>query len=272
MAKILTREPDWLSGDLGQYSGGNASVMVASDLGQYSGGNALVMVASVTPSDGPIQQSDLLKPLLMDIAKNGLAAAYNKFRCAKLNETPEEGSQPTSKPKHVIIVGAGMAGLVAAYELAKAKHKVSILEMQTRVGGRVKTFGEKEGFAKGLYVDGKAYACSIIIASVCRFFLQLELCAYHVNRKSKTRPTSSLITIRPKLCSIFRWFRLKTATNRPITSSTTRTGSTSKVKIKIHQAITCMALFVHLQIFVSLISDFVLTKINFREKNLTANT
>jgi len=48
-----------------------------------------------------------------------------------------------------------MAGLSAAYELKKAGHKVQIIEMQERVGGRVKTFGEKEGFAKGLYVDGE---------------------------------------------------------------------------------------------------------------------
>ena len=70
------------------------------------------------------------------------------------------GTQPdyrytkTDKPKDVIIVGAGMAGLSAAYELAQVGHRVQILEMQERVGGRVKTFGEKEGFAKHLYVDG----------------------------------------------------------------------------------------------------------------------
>ena len=154
MATILTREPDWLSGDLGKYP---ASTV-------YD------MAAPVRPSDmvtGPIQQSDVLKPLLMDIARNGLAAAYAKFGPI---ENPTS-TAATSKSKHVVIVGAGMAGLVAAYELAKANHKVSILEMQTRVGGRVKTFGEKEGFAKGLYVDGKyhLYACSMIIADVCWF-------------------------------------------------------------------------------------------------------
>ena len=48
-----------------------------------------------------------------------------------------------------------MAGMAAAYELKRVNHEVQILEMQERVGGRVKTFAEKEGFAKGLYVDGK---------------------------------------------------------------------------------------------------------------------
>ena len=57
------------------------------------------------------------------------------------------------------------ASLVATHELVRAGHKVTILEMQGRVGGRVKTLsgdgGDKkthkqEGkFAEGLYVDGK---------------------------------------------------------------------------------------------------------------------
>ena len=53
---------------------------------------------------------------------------------------------------------------MAARELKRVGHRVTILEMQERVGGRVKTFGENEGFAPGLYVDGKLhfimyYAC-----------------------------------------------------------------------------------------------------------------
>ena len=38
--------------------------------------------------------------------------------------------------KKVIIIGAGMAGLVAGYELARAGHEPLILEAQNRVGGR----------------------------------------------------------------------------------------------------------------------------------------
>ncbi len=43
------------------------------------------------------------------------------------------------KNKKVVIVGAGMAGLVAAFELEKAGIPVTILEATDRVGGRVKT-------------------------------------------------------------------------------------------------------------------------------------
>jgi len=55
--------------------------------------------------------------------------------------------------KRVIIIGAGMAGLVAGYELANAGHDPLILEAQNRVGGRVYTL---RGFAPGLYAEAGA--------------------------------------------------------------------------------------------------------------------
>lgn len=51
----------------------------------------------------------------------------------------------TAKPLHVVIVGAGLAGLVSAYELEKRGHRVTILEADARhIGGRVRTlrFGD----------------------------------------------------------------------------------------------------------------------------------
>ena len=100
----------------------------------------------------PVQQSDLLKPLWMDIAKEGLNYAFQKW--SQKMKYPEPHSK-TQKPKKVIVVGAGMAGLVAAFELAQVGHDVIVLESQTRVGGRVYTLGEKDGFAKGLHAEGK---------------------------------------------------------------------------------------------------------------------
>lgn len=56
-----------------------------------------------------------------------------------------------TKPKKVVIVGAGVAGLVAAYELKRAGHNPVILEAQQRVGGRVYTL--RQPFMEGLYAD-----------------------------------------------------------------------------------------------------------------------
>jgi monoamine oxidase len=53
--------------------------------------------------------------------------------------------------KKVLILGAGMAGLVAAYELSKSGHDVTVLEARTRPGGRVHTL--REPFSDGLFAE-----------------------------------------------------------------------------------------------------------------------
>lgn len=53
--------------------------------------------------------------------------------------------------KKVVILGAGMAGLVAGYELSQLGHDVTILEARTRPGGRVHTL--REPFSDGLYAE-----------------------------------------------------------------------------------------------------------------------
>ncbi|MDR7419051.1 MAG: flavin monoamine oxidase family protein [Armatimonadota bacterium] len=60
----------------------------------------------------------------------------------------------TSSSKTVVIVGAGMAGLVAAYELRRAGHDPIVLEAQPRIGGRI--FTMREPFAPGLYAEAGA--------------------------------------------------------------------------------------------------------------------
>ncbi|HEY3582157.1 MAG TPA: FAD-dependent oxidoreductase [Pyrinomonadaceae bacterium] len=53
--------------------------------------------------------------------------------------------------KKVLVLGAGMAGLVVAYELTQRGHDVTVLEARTRPGGRVHTLHEP--FSDGLYAD-----------------------------------------------------------------------------------------------------------------------
>jgi monoamine oxidase len=57
-------------------------------------------------------------------------------------------------PKKIIIIGAGMAGLVAGYELSQLGHDITILEAQTRAGGRVQTL--RDPFSDGLYAEAGA--------------------------------------------------------------------------------------------------------------------
>ncbi len=56
-----------------------------------------------------------------------------------------------SKPKKVVIVGAGLAGLAAGLELKRAGHVPIIIEAQRRVGGRVYTL--RDPFTEGLYAE-----------------------------------------------------------------------------------------------------------------------
>ncbi|MCI0397030.1 MAG: FAD-dependent oxidoreductase [Chloroflexi bacterium] len=65
----------------------------------------------------------------LDILKNGLPAAG-------------------LPPRHIVIVGAGIAGLAAGLILKEAGHEVTILEAQNRLGGRIYTY---RGFPGKMY-------------------------------------------------------------------------------------------------------------------------
>ncbi|HCO02172.1 MAG TPA: amine oxidase [Actinobacteria bacterium] len=68
--------------------------------------------------------------------------------------TPSQGLERHPQPqKRVIIVGGGIAGLVAGFELMRQGHEPLILEAQHRVGGRVYTL---RNFAPGLYAEAGA--------------------------------------------------------------------------------------------------------------------
>jgi monoamine oxidase len=67
---------------------------------------------------------------------------------------PDEGLvDRAGARKRVVIIGAGIAGLVAAFELLRQGHEPIVLEAQHRVGGRVYTLRD---FAPGLYAEAGA--------------------------------------------------------------------------------------------------------------------
>ena len=144
----VPHEPNWITGDLLGYDTTVEEPLVTTS----ESGQRLV--------DEPLQQSDLLRPFYMDIAMYGLVYAYKKYglRMSPIGGVPDDAvtEEKTKHPKDVVIVGAGIAGLVAAHELKRAGHRVKIVEATERIGGRIKTYDHKNGdFKKGLYVDGE---------------------------------------------------------------------------------------------------------------------
>lgn len=76
-------------------------------------------------------------------AAGGAAAVWRMAGALELlpgfnDETPLRLG-PARVPRHFVILGAGISGLVAAHELVRAGHTVEILEAAHRLGGRVLT-------------------------------------------------------------------------------------------------------------------------------------
>jgi monoamine oxidase len=75
-----------------------------------------------------------------------IAAGSPAYPHVPIDEILRQIKQHDKGPrKHVIILGAGMAGLVAGYELKSLGHHVEILEASPRAGGRVWTHHFKDG-------------------------------------------------------------------------------------------------------------------------------
>lgn len=66
--------------------------------------------------------------------------------------TAHPGVAGAAQSGHVVVIGAGLAGLVAAYELQRGGWRVTVVEARDRVGGRVFTL--REPFAEGQYAEG----------------------------------------------------------------------------------------------------------------------
>ena len=104
-------------------------------------------------------------------AVGGASATYLAMEALGLAIPTPAGAENFKLParsgagKSVVVLGAGIAGLVSAYELGKAGYRVTVLEARDRIGGRAWTLrggdrivqmGRKDqraGFDPGLYFN-----------------------------------------------------------------------------------------------------------------------
>jgi monoamine oxidase len=93
-------------------------------------------------------------PDLLDIIDNGLKG------------------RPRRPPK-VLVLGAGLAGLVSASELLRAGYDVRVVEARNRVGGRIMTL--REPFSNGLYGEAGAMRIPSCHELVMRYVNKFEL-------------------------------------------------------------------------------------------------
>jgi monoamine oxidase len=89
-------------------------------------------------SDGKWTRRRFLEAIGM---AGGAAAVYETMTALGLINVPEVFARQPLPPnsgtgKSVVILGAGIAGLTAAYELKNAHYDVTVLEAQNRIGGR----------------------------------------------------------------------------------------------------------------------------------------
>ncbi|MFC3650445.1 flavin monoamine oxidase family protein [Dyella humi] len=117
-------------------------------------------------SDHSMTRRDLLRLIGLSAGGAAMYAAMNRLGLAA--ESPYKGApmlQGAPRGTSVLILGAGLAGMVAAYELHQAGYKVQVLEYNHRPGGRNwtlrggDTYTELGGFTqhcqfdRGLYIN-----------------------------------------------------------------------------------------------------------------------
>ena len=132
--------------------------------------------------DRPRNNDVSRRTFLQELGILGLAAplAGSSFR-GLFSETGPSSEGPSPLPKRppgsaqseVLVIGAGLAGLAAAWELEEAGHEVTVLEAKSRPGGRVQTL--RDPFADGLYAEAGAVGFSQAYTEANRYIDELGL-------------------------------------------------------------------------------------------------
>ena len=138
-------------------------------------------------------------------AVGGFAATYFAMEALGLAIPTPAGAENFQLPgssgngRSVVVLGAGIAGLVAAYELRRAGYRVTVLEARDRIGGRVWTVrrgdrivqtgraDQRVSFDPGLYLNAGAARIPsthrVILGYARRFGVPLETFV-NVNRSA----------------------------------------------------------------------------------------
>jgi monoamine oxidase len=93
--------------------------------------------------------------------------------CLRLQKSTGQRIIPNRVHKRVAVVGAGMAGLTAAWVLQMYGYDVTIFEASNRVGGRVRTL--RECFTPELYVEAGAMRVPSVHTLTVKLINEFEL-------------------------------------------------------------------------------------------------
>ncbi len=102
-----------------------------------------------------LSRREFLRGAASTVAVGGsvIAAGGVLAGCSE-SEISTADSQFNAKSRSVVIIGAGLAGLAAAYELTRTGWNVRVVEATDRLGGKVLTL--TDGWSDGQYVDAGA--------------------------------------------------------------------------------------------------------------------
>ena len=95
------------------------------------------------------------KSILLSLGASYIISCDDNDMIYSANESDSsDEADDSDNNKKVIIIGAGISGLVAGYDLTIAGYDVTILEARDRIGGRVLTI--RSPFSNNHYVEGGA--------------------------------------------------------------------------------------------------------------------
>ncbi len=116
----------------------------------------------------------------------GLGALAGAWTASTACPLLAHGVRERGVPPKIAVLGAGLAGLAAAYVLGEAGYDVIVFEARSRPGGRVHTL--RDAFADGLYAEAGAALVSDTHTHVHRYVRLLGLTL-------DEQPASSLATL-----------------------------------------------------------------------------